>query len=276
MRVLDAFLQRLARQRAVLVVVAHTEGSAPREPGAWMAVWPDGALGTIGGGQLEWQATAEARAWLAASGDTAPAPAVRRYALGPALGQCCGGVVHVRFESVCAADAPALRTRLAPAHASVAVFGGGHVGQALVRLLADLPFDVQWVDSRDEVFPADTPAHVRLEHSAPVHAAVAELPPGTRVLIMSFSHAEDLDIVAACLQRQRARDDLPFIGLIGSRTKWASFASRLRARGFADDELARVRCPIGVAGIHGKQPAVVAVAVAAQLLQQGGGRSDAW
>jgi xanthine dehydrogenase accessory factor len=89
------------------------------------------------------------------------------------------------------------------------------------------------------------------------------------VLIMSFSHAEDLDIVAACLRRQRERRDLPFIGLIGSATKWATFRHRLEARGFAAEELAQVTCPIGVPGIAGKQPEVIAVAVTAQLLQQG-------
>ena len=87
------------------------------------------------------------------------------------------------------------------------------------------------------------------------------------VLIMSFSHAEDLDIVIACLKRLRERDDLPYVGLIGSKTKWATFRHRLEARGFTGAELARVTCPIGVQGIGGKEPEVIAVAVAAQLLQ---------
>ena len=93
------------------------------------------------------------------------------------------------------------------------------------------------------------------------------LPPGAHVLIMSFSHAEDLDVVMACLQRQRDRADVPFIGLIGSRTKWATFSHSLLARGFSEAELARVTCPIGVTGIAGKEPEVIAVAVAAQLLR---------
>ena len=136
-----------------------------------------------------------------------------------------------------------------------------------MRLLTDLPFDVRWVDSRDEAFPPETPPHVRCEHSDPVQAAVADLAPQSRVVIMSFSHAEDFEVVAACLRRQRDRGDLPYIGLIGSSTKWASFKGRLRQRGFTDDELAQVICPIGVPGIAGKQPAVVAIAVVAQLLQ---------
>jgi xanthine dehydrogenase accessory factor len=97
--------------------------------------------------------------------------------------------------------------------------------------------------------------------------AVRDLAPGSRVLIMSFSHAEDLDVVAACLLRQRERADLPLIGLIGSQTKWATFRHRLRERGFTEAECARVTCPIGVPGITGKEPEVIAVAVAAQVLQ---------
>jgi xanthine dehydrogenase accessory factor len=111
------------------------------------------------------------------------------------------------------------------------------------------------------------PANVQCEYSAPVHAAVADLQPGSRVLIMSFSHAEDLDVVAACLSRQRERADLPYVGLIGSKTKWASFRKRLEARGFTEAELAHITCPIGVPGVTGKEPDVIAVAVAAQLLQ---------
>jgi xanthine dehydrogenase accessory factor len=149
----------------------------------------------------------------------------------------------------------------------VALFGGGHVGQALVDVLANLPFAVEWIDSRDGIFPTAVPDNVHCEHSEPVQAAVAGLAPQSRVLIMSFSHAEDLDIVAACLARQRAHGDLPYIGLIGSQTKWATFRHRLEARGFSAAELAHITCPIGVPGIHDKRPEVIAVAVAAQLLQ---------
>ena len=96
---------------------------------------------------------------------------------------------------------------------------------------------------------------------------MADLAPGSLVVIMSFSHAEDLEVVAACLTRRRVRADLPFIGLIGSKSKWATFRHRLEARGFTAQELAQVTCPIGVPGISGKAPEVIAVAVAAQLLQ---------
>ncbi|WP_367849595.1 xanthine dehydrogenase accessory protein XdhC [Rhodoferax sp. WC2427] len=258
----DVLLQHLHTAPAVLVTVQSTQGSVPRGPGTWMAVLADTLVGTIGGGQLEFQAMAEARARL----QGAQGAEVMRYPLGPSLGQCCGGVVHLRFERVGVADADRLRAELAVVHPPVALFGGGHVGHALVQVLARLPFDLAWIDSRDGIFPADLPDSVRCEYSDPVQRAVQDLAPGSRVLIMSFSHAEDLDIVAACLLRQRSRGDLPFIGLIGSQTKWASFRHRLAARGFVDAELAQVTCPIGVPGIPGKEPEVIAVAVAAQLL----------
>jgi xanthine dehydrogenase accessory factor len=260
----DQFLARLVAEDAMLITVHATRGSVPRETGAWMAVFAQGAaVGTIGGGHLEWLATAEARQRLA-GGAGAP---LQRHALGPALGQCCGGEVQLGFERVAAADIAALQTRLQARLYPVALFGGGHVGHALVRVLAPLPLQVHWIDSRDEIFPTELPGNVACEHSDPVHAAVATLAPDSRVLIMSFSHAEDLDVVAACLTRQRQQADLPYVGLIGSRTKWASFRHRLEARGFMPPELAHITCPIGVPGVKGKEPAVIAVAVAAQLLQ---------
>jgi xanthine dehydrogenase accessory factor len=225
--------------------------------------------GTIGGGQLEFQAIAEARARLQGAGE-APGvpPQVKRYPLGPSLGQCCGGVVQLRYEPTTAAEVRALQLRALAGQEPVALFGGGHVGRALVEVLGRLPFAVTWIDSRDEIFPEAVPANVRCEHSDPVQAAVQELDPGSRVLVMSFSHAEDLDVVAACLQRLRERDDLPYVGLIGSRTKWATFRHRLEQRGFGARELARITSPIGIPGIVGKEPGVIAVSVAAQLLQQ--------
>jgi xanthine dehydrogenase accessory factor len=247
----------------MLVRVQSTQGSVPRGPCTWMAVWAEHIVGTIGGGQLEYQAIAEARTRLAG----AQGPEVLRYPLGPSLGQCCGGVVQLRLQHVDAADVAHLRAELTPVYPPVALFGGGHVGHALVQVLARLPFALAWIDSRDGIFPADLPAAVYCEHSDPVQQAVPGLAPGSQVLVMSFSHAEDLDIVAACLQRQRLQADLPFIGLIGSQTKWASFHKRLAARGFSAAELAHVTCPIGVPGISGKEPEVIAIAVAAQLLQ---------
>lgn len=263
-------MARLALQPAVFVRIESTQGSVPREAGTWMAVFADSVVATIGGGHLEHEAIARAREYLHDSQGGAPEacqPKRLRFALGPALGQCCGGVVNLEFELVSAVDAPAMAARLAKALQPVALFGGGHVGHALVQVLASLPFGLTWIDSRDGVFPASVPPAVVCEHSDPVQLAVPKLAPQSRVLIMSFSHAEDLDVLAACLLRQRKQADLPYIGLIGSQTKWATFQHRLAARGFSADEMARVTSPIGVPGIEGKEPEVIAIAVAAQLLQ---------
>jgi xanthine dehydrogenase accessory factor len=231
-----------------------------------MAVFAQEQAGTIGGGHLEWQALREARARLAGQ---VGVPTLR-FALGPSLGQCCGGEMLLGFERVTSADIPRLLAMFSQARSAlpfVALFGGGHVGRALAQTLASLPLQLRWIDSRDEIFPDPLPEHVFAEHSDPVQTAVADLAPGSLVLVMSFSHAEDLEVVAACLTRQRMRSDLPFIGLIGSKSKWAAFRHRLEARSFTAAELAQVICPIGVPGIHGKTPEVIAVAVAAQLLQ---------
>lgn len=269
------FLARLQTSPAVLVTVHSSRGSVPRENGAWMAVFADETQplsGTIGGGRLEHDAIAHARSLLlsmAAKIDkNSLTPELVDYALGPSLGQCCGGVVQLQFEIVTAPDAAQLAQRLSAGNVPLALFGGGHVGRALVSVLTPLAMDITWIDSRDAIFPPDLASVVQCEYSDPVQAAVNTLPPQSRVLIMSFSHAEDLAIVTACLERRRARNDLPYIGLIGSRTKWSRFCARLRSQGFSEAELAWVTCPIGIAGITDKRPQAIAVAVAAQLLQQ--------
>ena len=258
-----------------------------------MAVFANELIGTIGGGHVEFEAIAEARALLNGS-DTPDLSFPRRrestadayekrYVLGPSLGQCCGGVMTLYYEKYsCLGNKYAGYSQKmplnsvfnpipAPKHQNVALFGGGHVGKAIVNILSTLPMQVMWIDSRDEIFPNELPSNVVCEHSDPVQAAVNDLDvisAGSHVLIMSFSHAEDLDIVAACLLRQRERGDLPFIGLIGSKTKWATFRHRLEDRGFSEAELAHITCPIGVGGVTGKEPEVIAVAVVAQLLVQ--------
>jgi xanthine dehydrogenase accessory factor len=264
MDALEKLLLRLQTEPALLVTVLATRGSVPRDAGTWMAVFASGFLATIGGGRLEQDAIDAARDLLIAK---AREPQERTFSLGPSLGQCCGGEVQLRFEHVSAADSPLLADRLRPQRMPVALFGGGHVGQALVRVLGLLPTDVRWFDSRDDMFPTDLPPHVHAEHSDPVEAGVTDLLPSTRVFIMSFSHAEDFAVVVACLHRQRDSGDLPYIGLIGSKSKWATFRHRLEARGFTATELDQVTCPIGVPGIEDKRPEVIAVAAAAQLLQ---------
>jgi xanthine dehydrogenase accessory factor len=238
-----------------------------------MLVTADAVQGTVGGGHLEFDAIAHARSLLKALPFVASEES-RRYALGPSLGQCCGGVVWLKFVGISTDDAMKLEALRADSmtvnglkRLKIALFGGGHVGKAIVNALSVLPCSVHWIDSRDEIFPDVIPANVQAEHSAPVQAAVNDLAPQSHVLIMSFSHAEDLDVVAACLLRQREKKDLHFIGLIGSKTKWATFRHRLEERGFTDDELRQVTCPIGLPSISGKEPEVIAASVAAQLMQ---------
>jgi xanthine dehydrogenase accessory factor len=260
-----SLVERLQHEPAITLTVQRTRGSVPREAGTWMVVFAQGEWGTIGGGHLEFEAMAHARTLLSEAADAPPLD--KHFVLGPSLGQCCGGEVVVQLARVTAQDLPRLQQLHETQRRPLALFGGGHVGKALVQVLAPLPFAVRWIDSRDEIFPSDIASQVACEHSNPVQAAVADLLPYSAVLIMSFSHAEDLDVVMACLLRQREKGDLPYVGLIGSATKWASFRSRLRSRGFSEVECDHVTCPIGVPGIAGKEPEVIAVAVAAQLLQ---------
>ena len=258
-----------------LVEVTRVQGSAPRGVGAWMAVplrAGQALLGSIGGGHLEWEAMRLAREVLHHAETGLPstkeaAAHTHRLALGPSLGQCCGGAVEIRLTALNVSNLVSVLQRLQARRWPVALFGAGHVGHALVRVLQPLPFTVHWADSRDNVFPTQPLPHVQCEHSEPVHAVVQDLPAGALLLVMSFSHAEDLDIVSACLLRQRSKADLPRVGLIGSATKWATFQKRLAERGFSAAEIAHITCPIGVPGVPGKEPEVIAIAVAAQLLQ---------
>ncbi len=274
MTVRDAWTQlqaAVAHGPVCLVQVQQVQGSAPREVGAWMAVSVGlapgslhGLVGSIGGGHLEYQAMAHAQQVLAGR----QPHGVQRYALGPSLGQCCGGVVHLAYRVVGVQDLPSLELRQAR-RLPVAVFGAGHVGQALVAALQRLPCSIVWVDSRPGLWPdsAVADACTTLVQSDPVQDAVADLPAGSRVVILTHSHVEDWDISAACLARQREAGDLPFVGLIGSASKWASFRRRLLERGFDAAAVDAVQCPVGIPGIAGKEPEVIAVAIAAQLMQ---------
>jgi len=251
--------------QAVLVSVVKVLGSVPRDQGAWMAVLPHQLINTLGGGQLEFQAVQEAQELLLSATPLAE-PLTKRYPLGPSLGQCCGGVVHLSFEVVDASHVPTLQARLKTHEPQLSLFGGGHVGRAIVELMQRLPWQVTWIDSRESIFPNEVGFNIHLEHSEPVQGAVASLAAQSHVLIMSFSHAEDLDVLQQCLLRQRQQGDLKSIGLIGSDTKWATFKSRLKQRGFTPEELGQVQCPIGLPGLNAKEPEVIAVSVVAKLL----------
>lgn len=274
---------------AALVTILAVEGSAPRGPGARMVVTESGLQGTIGGGALEYQATRQARAMLA----LAPGSwRVQDYPLGPLLGQCCGGRVRLLVEhldgvpeqdgpyEILLADrvertpldgeaeppAPGARGPLPRSGARfveaveseclpVRLFGAGHVGRAVAARAAGLPLAVAWYDSRPEM--AETPGVVLADEAA-MAAEAAAAPRDGAVVILTHDHGLDYRLAAAALGG-RAR----FVGLIGSKTKRARFLSRLAADGV---DAARLTCPIGLPGIKGREPEVIAVALLAQLL----------
>ncbi len=152
------------------------------------------------------------------------------------------------------------------ARTPLALFGAGHVGRALVLALAPLPFRIRWIDPRADAFPALVPENATPVPAADPAAEIAAVPPGGFVLVMTHSHPLDLDVTVAALRRE----DLAFVGLIGSATKRARFEKRMRDLGLTAAALRRLVCPIGVAGVAGKEPAVIAAGVAAQLLVERG------
>jgi len=252
-----------AGRTAVVVEVVDFKGSVPRETGTRMLVAADAVAGTIGGGHLELQAIAQARALL---DEGAHEPVEREVALGPSLGQCCGGVLRLRWQSLSQAalsqwPPPCPRFQLQ-------LYGAGHVGRAIARLLAGIDCSVQWIDERDAEFPVEaSPLHIQRLCVEPVEAEVDAAPAGAFFLVLTHSHELDLRVTEAVLRR----GDFAYLGLIGSATKRARFVHRFEQRGIAADTLARLTCPIGVPGIAGKEPEVIAVAVVAQLLQRSSG-----
>lgn len=249
---------RAEARPAAVVTVLRARGSVPREAGTRMLVAADEVLGSIGGGHLELAAIADARALLVRGG----APFEQHIALGPTLGQCCGGTLDLRFTML-AGDDPATWPVPAPRF-TLQLYGAGHVGRAIVRLLAGIHCRVQWIDERESEFPADAlPRHIERVCVEPVQAEVALAPARAFYLVLTHSHDLDLALTQAILRR----GDFGWFGLIGSRPKRARFEHRLRERGFADALIERMVCPIGLPGIAGKEPEVIAVSVVAQLLQ---------
>ena len=228
--------------------VKETRGSAPREAGACMWVSASETRGTIGGGNLEYKALAIAREMLLAG----EAHRERKFVLGDALGQCCGGTVALAFtalEVFPVDEASALH---------IVLFGAGHVGHELARILGRLPCTLTWVDSRPDTFPAAVEANTRVLIEDEPAWAVDDAPAQACFLVMTHSHALDYEIVERVLKR----NDYRFLGLIGSETKAAKFRARLARKGV---DAARLVCPIGIVKA-GKHPAEVAVSVAAQLI----------
>jgi xanthine dehydrogenase accessory factor len=220
-----------------------------------MIVSASGYHGSIGGGALEWQAMAEAQAMLAKGIGRKES----QHVLGPDLGQCCGGRVRLVLQAYDVASIVQVSAEALPMR-GVMVFGAGHVGRALVMAVAGLPLAVRWVDGRSGAFPAYIPQNVvTVQSDDPVAELVAA---SGIVLVMTHSHALDLEIVDAALRNLR----VVHVGLIGSETKRARFVSRLTDAGISAAQFGKLICPIGIAGISGKEPGVIAASTVAQLL----------
>ncbi|MDE2433470.1 MAG: xanthine dehydrogenase accessory protein XdhC [Burkholderiales bacterium] len=261
---------------AIVVRVVAIKGSTPRGVGTRMIVGPDQITGTIGGGHLEWRAVSLARQtlaeWRQGGSGLVHAAWQQVFALGPTLGQCCGGSVTLSFEPLSAELMHGWPLPQGRFH--LELHGAGHVGQALIHVLCGLDCTVRWIDERD---PADEsvglpdaamlealPPHIEWHLSDQAEAEVPDAPAGCCHLVMTHRHDLDLRIVRAILQR----GDAHFVGLIGSQTKRAQFRRRLAEQGIPPERIESMVCPIGLDGVTGKEPMVIAVSVAAQLLQQ--------
>jgi xanthine dehydrogenase accessory factor len=250
---------------AIVVEVSRAQGSVPRGAGTRMLVGATEVVGTIGGGHLELKAIVCAREMLRTQ---ELAPHTEHYPLGPALGQCCGGAVTLAYEPLAAAALA--RWPRAPALFHLQLYGAGHVGRAIATLLATLDVSVDWIDEREEEFPATTtlgtpwPERIRIRCVDAVEGEVRGAPPGAYYLVLTHNHDLDLRITETILKR----GDFAYLGLIGSKTKRQRFAHRFEQRGVALGTIARMTCPIGVEGVVGKEPEIIAAAVLAQLLQR--------
>ncbi|WP_137817324.1 xanthine dehydrogenase accessory protein XdhC [Pseudomonas sp. 2FG] len=234
-------------QPCVLVTIIEERGSTPRNAGSKMVVTAERIFETIGGGHLEYKAMKIAREMLESrSQDTR----LERFSLGASLGQCCGGATVLLFEP------------MGQPQAQIAVFGAGHVGRALVPLLASLPCKVRWIDSRESEFPAQLPAGVeKVINEEPVDE-VENMPAGSYYIVMTHNHQLDLELTAEILKR----NDFAYYGLIGSRTKRVKFEHRLRERGFQPEVVQRMRCPMGLPEVKGKLPIEIAVSIAGEVI----------
>lgn len=234
-------------QPCVLVTIIEELGSTPRNAGSKMVVTADRIFETVGGGHLEYKAMELAREMLAKrSQDTR----LERFSLGASLGQCCGGATVLLFEP------------MGQPQAHIAVFGAGHVGRALVPLLASLPCKVHWIDSRENEFPEQIPSGVNKIVNDEVVDEVENMPPGSYYIVMTHNHQLDLELTAAILKR----NDFAYYGLIGSQTKRVKFEHRLRDRGFSPEVMQKMRCPMGIAEVKGKLPVEIAISIAGEVI----------
>jgi xanthine dehydrogenase accessory factor len=236
------------QQPYALVTVQQVQGSSPRDVGSKMLITAESQFDSIGGGHLEYQAVSFARTLL---GQQQWQMQQVDYPLAAKLGQCCGGHVRLHYEVVMPVKMP------------VMVFGAGHVGRALVPLLAQLPVSLIWVDGRYDMLPKILPMGVQsVQEDTPVDA-IADAPANTCYIIMTHHHGLDLALAEAALKRLDAR----YVGVIGSATKAARFRHRLRDKGLGSQLDKVFQCPVGIPDITGKLPAEVAIAVAAKIMQ---------
>lgn len=253
-----AFAGEAGPEGFVLVRVTETKGSAPREAGAFMLVSATGTFETIGGGTLEFEAIDRARAMLkgADAGDL-------DWVLGPESGQCCGGRVKLSFERIPTNEADKVAAMIGEENRrkpEVWIFGGGHVGRELARFLSFLPVHPHLVESREteiQLVPDGALPHL----AAMPESMVPDIAPGAAVVVLTHDHSLDFLVVDAALKR----DDLAFVGMIGSKSKRATFESRYRKEGGDPAKLDRLVCPIG-SKLDDKRPEVIAVTVAAELM----------
>ncbi len=253
-----AFLNR--RPDSVLVEVTDVKGSAPRDAGAWMLVARDTIFQTIGGGQLEYMAIDHARKILAGGRDTP-----MEVPLGPEIGQCCGGRVGVSFrlltrnvsdELIGKVDAE-ITTR-----PHVYIFGAGHVGGALASALSLTPVRVVLVDTREAELMACDVLGIETCLSAMPEQVVRSAPPGSAFIVLTYDHALDFLIVTEALQRR----DAVYVGMIGSKTKKATFKNWLKREIGSEDLFENLVCPMGGSAVKDKRPEVIAALTAAEVL----------
>jgi xanthine dehydrogenase accessory factor len=259
----QACLQK--RTNMVIVDIRELRGSAPRGVGTLMFVSADSIAGTIGGGHLEFAAIEKARQMIKSRDLT---PFEQTFALGPSLGQCCGGSVVIGYQVLSELNWPLIEQLLfamVSARFNLNIFGAGHVGAALVKALAPLPCQINWIDERDEMFEhfgtnlALQSGNVRVIAVDSPASEVMHAKAGDYYLVLTHSHALDLEIVEAVIRRA----DAGYLGLIGSLTKRAVFTNRLEQKGLS---AASIHCPVGIAGLGGKEPEVIAASIAADLL----------
>lgn len=237
---------RERREPCVLLTVLADKGSVPRNCGTKMIVGREQTFLTIGGGHLEYQSIAMARAMLEKQSTMLH---TEHFNLGARLGQCCGGMTTVLFEP------------LIQAQPQITVFGAGHVGQALVALLSTLPCHITWVDERADLF-SDAPQGVKTVHAEDPLDAVHAAPAQSYFIVMTHSHPRDLELTEAILKR----GDYRYLGLIGSQTKRQRFEYRLAGKGITVEQLSTLHCPVGLPDVKGKLPAEIAVAITAEII----------